>query len=226
MWYDETGMPWHHPSPNIRSLDAALLYTGTVFFEGTNLTEGRGTSAPFQTIGAAWLSDAGEIARELNARGLSGVSFDSSTVKVEGTAAKWGAQTIPVITVGVTDRNAVVPYRVGLEMLRAIYRRHKGEFQWRTSSIDRLSGSMRVREAVELDALPDLIAALERVSRYFEKSASRYLIYPPRLLKRPAELLRRRRSQPLSGKCVTGIPARASSEITGFSFFSKNGPSG
>ena len=180
MWYDETGLPWHNPSPNLRSLDASLLYTGTVFFEGTNLTEGRGTPAPFQTIGAAWLNDAGAIAGELNARKLPGVSFDSATVKVEGTAAKWGGQTIPVITVKVTDRNAVLPYRVGLEMLRAIYQRHKGEFQWRTSSIDRLSGSTRVRDAVELDGVADLIAAFDRESRDFERKAAPYLIYPPR----------------------------------------------
>ena len=180
MWWEETGLPWHNPSPNLRSLDAALLYTGTVFFEGTNLTEGRGTPAPFQTIGAAWLMDAGAIARELNARALPGVSFDSSTVTVERGAAKWGGQTIPVIMVSVTDRNSVQPYRVGLEMLRAIYKRHKGEFQWRTSSIDRLSGSTRVREAVELDAIEGLTAAFDRESREFEQKAAQYRIYPPR----------------------------------------------
>ena len=179
MWWEETGLPWHNPSPNLRSLDAALLYTGTVFFEGTNLTEGRGTPAPFQTIGAAWLKDAGAIARELNARALAGVSFDSSMVTVERGAAKWGGQTIPVITVSVTDRNSVRPYRVGLEMLRAIYQRHKGEFQWRISSIDRLSGSTRLREAVELDAIADLTAAFDRESREFEQKSAQYRIYPP-----------------------------------------------
>lgn len=179
MWWDETGLPWHNPSPNLRSLDASLLYTGTVFFEGTNLTEGRGTPAPFQTIGAAWLK-AGEMARELNARALAGVAFDSSTVTVEQGAAKWGGQTIPVIMVRVTDRNAIQPYRVGIEMLRAIYHGHKGVFQWRTSSIDRLSGSTRLRDAVELDAVADLIPTLDRESREFEQKAARYLIYPPR----------------------------------------------
>ncbi len=179
MWWDETGLPWHNPSPNLRSLDAALLYTGTVFFEGTNLTEGRGTPAPFQTIGAAWLKDAGVIARELNTRAIPGVSFDSSMVTVERGAAKWGGLTIPVVTVYVTDRNSVQPYRVGLEMLRAIYQRHKGEFQWRTSSIDRLSGSTRLRDAIELDAIAGLITAIDRESREFEQKTAQYLIYPP-----------------------------------------------
>ena len=179
MWWGETGLPWHNPSPNIRSYDASLLYTGTVFFEGTNLSEGRGTPAPFQLIGAAWLKDAGAIAKELNARGLRGVAFDSTEVKVEP-GQKWGAQTIPMIRVSVTDRNTVEPYRVGLEMLRAVYQHHKGAFQWRISSIDRLTGSTRVRDAVELDRIDALIQDLERESRDFQRSTAPYLIYPPR----------------------------------------------
>jgi uncharacterized protein YbbC (DUF1343 family) len=179
MWLDETGLPWHDPSPNLRSLDAALLYTGTVFFEGTNLSEGRGTPRPFQLIGAGWLKDAGEIARELNSRRLPGVSFDSTTIKVEP-GQKWGGQTIPMISVTVTDRNAVVPYRVGIEMLREVYRRHKGEFQWRTGAIDRLSGTSRLRDLVELDGIDALVPTLESESREFQQKAAAYLLYPPR----------------------------------------------
>ena len=132
MWWEETGLPWHNPSPNLRSLDAALLYTGTVFFEGTNLTEGRGTPAPFQTIGAAWLKDAGAIARELNARALPGVSFDSSTVTVERGAAKWGGQTIPVITVACHRSELGPALPGGARDAPGDLQRHKGEFQWRT----------------------------------------------------------------------------------------------
>ena len=178
MWWDETGLPWRNPSPNLRSLDAALLYTGTVFFEGTNLSEGRGTPRPFELIGAGWLKDAGEIARELNDRRLPGVVFDTTTVTIEP-GMKWGGQTVPVIAVTVTDRNAVLPYRIGVEMLRTIYRRHKGEFQWRISAIDRLSGSSRLREAVELDRIDSLLPVLEQESREFQQKASAYFIYPP-----------------------------------------------
>ena len=178
-WWEATGLPWHNPSPNIRSVDAALLYTGTVFFEGTNLSEGRGTPTPFQLIGAGWLKDAGEIARELNARHIPGVVFDSTLVTVEA-GQKWGGQRIPMISVVVSDRDAVVPYRVGLEMLQAIYRRHKGEFQWRIGSIDRLSGSSRVREAIELERVSALIPDLDRESREFELRLSPFHIYPPR----------------------------------------------
>lgn len=179
MSWSDTKLPWHNPSPNIRSEDAAVLYTGTVFFEGTNLSEGRGTPAPFQLIGAGWLKDAGEIARELNGLRMPGVVFDSTLVTVEA-GQKWGGHRIPMISVAVSDRSAVQPYRVGAAMLRAVYRRHKGEFQWRTGSIDRLSGSTRLRDAVELDSLEALLAEWDRESRDFQQRAAAWLIYSSR----------------------------------------------
>lgn len=162
LWWEETGLPWHNPSPNIRSPDAALLYTGTVFFEGTNLSEGRGTPRPFQLVGAGWLTDAGAIARALNARGIPGVVFDSTLVAVER-GQKWGGERIPMISVEVSDREAVVPVRVGLELLREIYVRHPNDFQWRQAHMDRLAGSARFRNAVEreggIEALLPVLSA-------------------------------------------------------------------
>jgi len=179
MWWEETGLPWRNPSPNIRTPDAALLYTGTVLFEGTNLSEGRGTAFPFQLIGAGWLNDAGAIARELNRRRIPGVVFDSTIVTVEE-GQKWGGQRIPMIAIAVSDRMEVRPYRIGLELLREIYQRHKGEFQWRINSIDRLSGSIRFREAVELGLLESLIQELQRESLRFQEQSAPYLLYPRR----------------------------------------------
>ena len=72
-----------NPSPNLRTSDAELLYPGTVFFEGTTATEGRGTENPFALIGAAWLTDNASIAAELNARKLPGVHFDTATRTIE-----------------------------------------------------------------------------------------------------------------------------------------------
>ncbi len=180
MWWQETGLPWRDPSPNIRTPDAALLYTGTVFFEGTNLSEGRGTPMPFQLVGAAWLKDAGAIAKELNAKRIPGVVFDSSLVKVDGAGQKWNGYQIPTVVVVVSDREEVRPYQVGLEMLAAIYRRHKGEFQWRTGSIDRLSGSTRARDAVELDRVAAILPELESEANDFQRRTAPFLIYPPR----------------------------------------------
>jgi uncharacterized protein YbbC (DUF1343 family) len=176
MWWVDTGLPWRNPSPNIRSPDAAILYTGTVLFEGTNLSEGRGTPAPFQLIGAGWLTDAGVIARALTSRGIPGVAFDSTSVDVER-GQKWGGERIPMIRVTVTDRNLVRPHLVGLEMLRAIYRRHPREFEWRPS-IDRLAGSARLKQAVEEEGgIERLLPILDAESREFARRVQPYLLY-------------------------------------------------
>lgn len=177
MWWDETGLPWRNPSPNIRSLEAALLYTGTVFFEGTNLSEGRGTERPFEQVGAPWLHDAGVIARELNAKALAGVHFDSVLVQVES-GQKWGGERIPMVRIVVRERERVEPYRLGLELLRAIYARHPNDFQWRIPHIDRLAGSDRIRRAVERSGgIEELVPVLESESRAFRLAVAPYLIY-------------------------------------------------
>jgi len=90
MWWEDTGLSWVNPSPNLRDMDATILYTGTVFFEGTNATEGRGTAKPFRMIGAKWTTDVGEIVRELNGKGLAGVRFDSTRSAVRLAVEKEG----------------------------------------------------------------------------------------------------------------------------------------
>lgn len=176
MWWNETGLGWLNPSPNIRSGDAAVMYTGTVFFEGTNLNEGRGMQQPFQMVGAPWLA-AGEIARELNAKRLPGVVFDSTSQTVEA-GYKHGGLTVPVLLVVVSDRDQVKPYQVGLHMLRAIYKRHQKEFAWRESSMDRLSGSDRFRKAVEREGgIEELIPILDRESAEFARKVAPYRLY-------------------------------------------------
>jgi hypothetical protein len=85
-----------------------------------------------------------------------------------------------MIAVVVSDRDAVKPYQVGLEMLRAIYQRHTGEFQWRVAHMDRLAGSTRFRDAVELDSISSLIPLLEQESRAFQSRLAPFLIYPDR----------------------------------------------
>jgi uncharacterized protein YbbC (DUF1343 family) len=179
MWYDQTGLPWVNPSPNIRTLDAALLYPGTVFFEGTNATEGRGTEAPFTLIGAAWLTDAAALAAEMNALRLPGVQFDTATRTIEP-GYKFGGQTIPMLRIRVTDRDRVRPVELGVRLLRAVYARHATEFQWRTQHIDRLAGTDRLRAAVEGGTVDALLAEWSRDAARFAEQARPYFLYPPR----------------------------------------------
>ena len=176
MWFDETGIPRVNPSPNLRTLDAELLYPGTVFFEGTTVTEGRGTDAPFTLIGASWMTDHAAIAAELEALKLPGVRFDTATRTIEP-GYKFGGQTIPMIKVRVTNRNAVRPVEVGVRMLRAIQARHPTDFQWRTGQIDRLAGTDRLRAAVEQNTVDALLRSWNRDAAAFAARVKPYRIY-------------------------------------------------
>jgi uncharacterized protein YbbC (DUF1343 family) len=177
MWWEETGIPWVNPSPNLRSVDATLLYPGTVFFEGTNATEGRGTDKPFQLIGAEWLTDAGAIAREMNALRLGGVRFDSTSRTIEGGGEfKFGGKTIPMIEISITDRNVVRPVEVGVRLLRAIYVHHRAEWQWRPS-IERLAGTDELRSAVEQGTIDALLTKWTREASEFQSQSRKYWLY-------------------------------------------------
>jgi uncharacterized protein YbbC (DUF1343 family) len=176
MWFDETGIPRVNPSPNLRSLDAELLFPGTVFFEGTTATEGRGTDAPFTQIGAAWMTDNAAIAAELNALKLPGVHFDTATRTVEA-GYKFGGQTIPMVQIHVLDRNAVRPVEMGVRMLATIRARHPSDFQWRERQIDRLAGTDRLRAAVDGNTVDALLKEWDADAERFREAVRPYLLY-------------------------------------------------
>lgn len=176
MWFDETKIPRVNPSPNLRTSEAELLYPGTVFFEGTTATEGRGTDSPFTLIGASWMTDNAAIAKELNGLKLPGVRFDTATRTIEPTY-KFAGQTIPMIQIHVTDRNAVKPVEVGVRMLRAIYAHHPKDFQWRQASIDRLAGTDKLRLAVEQNGVDALLKQWDADAVTFANQVKPYLIY-------------------------------------------------
>ena len=174
-WFDQTGLPWVNPSPNLRSLAALTSYPGSVYFEGTTLTEGRGTDRPFEQVGAPWL-DAPEVARVMNERRLPGIRFEAMTMSVAPTAAKHGGQTIPAIRFAVTDRQTYRPVRTSLLLIEEIRRRHPRDFAW-TRTIDRLTGSDKVRLAIEGGRLPQLLEEWEREAAEFRESRKPYLLY-------------------------------------------------
>ena len=176
MWFDETGIPRVNPSPNLRNGDAELLYPGTVFFEGTTATEGRGTDDPFTLIGASWMNDNVVLATELNALSLPGVRFEATTRTIEA-GYKFGGETIPMLKVRVTDRNAVRPVELGIRMLRAIQARHPADFKWKTASIDRLAGTDKLRSAVEAGTVDALVAEWDADAARFAQLVKPYLLY-------------------------------------------------
>ena len=174
-WLDDTGLPWVNPSPNLRSLAALQNYPGSVYFEGTNLTEGRGTDRPFEQIGAPWLN-AAQVAATMNARAMPGIRFEAITVTVASTAAKFPGQTIPAIRFAVTDRQAYRPVHTMLLLIDEIRRQHPGDFAW-GKSIDRLTGSDKVRLAIDGGQLPALLDAWDREAAEFAASRKPYLLY-------------------------------------------------
>lgn len=174
-WFEDTGLPWVNPSPNLRSPDALKSYPGTVYFEGTTLTEGRGTDRPFEQIGAPWLK-AADVTRVMNAKQLPGVRFEAITASVLPTAAKWKGQTINCIRYVITDRQAYRPVRTALILIDEIRRQHPTDFAW-TGSIDRLTGSDKVRLAIEGGRLPALLDEWDREAAAFRESRAPYLLY-------------------------------------------------
>lgn len=174
-WFDQTGLPWVNPSPNLRSLAALTSYPGSVYFEGTNLSEGRGTDRPFEQVGAPWL-DAQGVVREMNGRRLPGVRFEAITMSVSPAAAKHKGRTVPAIRFAVTDRQAYRPVRTALLLIDEVRRRHPRDFAW-TKSIDRLTGSDEARLAIEGGRLAPLLEEWDRESARFLEDRKPYLLY-------------------------------------------------
>ncbi|HEV2150400.1 MAG TPA: DUF1343 domain-containing protein [Longimicrobiaceae bacterium] len=177
-WFDRTGLPWVPPSPNIPRLESAIHYPGTVFFEGTNLSVGRGSSHPFEQVGAPWL-DAFEIAREMNGRRLPGVRFEAVGFTPQDPGdRKFAGQPLRGVRLVVTHRDAYRPVSTSLVLLDAIFRRHREEFQWLRSHFDRLAGTDQLRLAVEADDLAEVLLDWEEEAERFAETRKPYLLYP------------------------------------------------
>jgi uncharacterized protein YbbC (DUF1343 family) len=174
-WFTDTGLPWVNPSPNLRSPDALNDYPGTVYFEGTNVTEGRGTDRPFEQVGASWL-DAPAVVRTMNGKQLPGIRFEALTMPVEQGARKFGGQTIPAIRFVITDRETYRPVSTALILIDEIRRQHPTEFKW-GGSIDRLTGSDKARKAIDAGTLPELLAEWDGEAAAFKESGKPYLLY-------------------------------------------------
>src|SRR6185369_10508045 len=145
--WDETGLPFTAPSPNLKSVESLFHYPGLCLFEGTNLSVGRGSNAPFEQIGAPWL-DTAAVLRTFRAAGLPGVEVAgvSFTPSRPGDG-KYADTLLAGIRLRVTDRLAYDPTVTAVHLLTAVRRRHGAEFAWIPAHFDRLAGTTRLREA-------------------------------------------------------------------------------
>ena len=184
MYFDETGLPWVIPSPNLPTLDSTTVYPGAVLFEGTMLSEGRGTTRPFELIGAPWI-DGDRLADAMNARRLPGVHFRS--VFFEPTFQKHARQTCGGCQVHVLDRRSFQPVRTAVELIAEFRRQGPSAFGWREPPyeyehdkwpIDILYGSDALRATVDRgEDIADLVAAWARDEDAFRKLREKYLLY-------------------------------------------------
>ena len=149
MLFDETGLPWVRPSPNMPDLESALLYPGLCLFEGTNLSVGRGTATAFQVLGAPWLDPSRVIAR-LDTAALRGIDVRATVFTPLGpTDGKYGGIQLAGIQLHVRDRAAADPTRLAVALLVALRAVHPADFQFRPQSFDRLAAGPGLRQAVE-----------------------------------------------------------------------------
>jgi uncharacterized protein YbbC (DUF1343 family) len=174
-WFDQTGVPWTNPSPNLRSLAALNDYPGTVYFEGTSVSEGRGTDRPFEQVGAPYLN-AQKVVAAMNAQKLPGIRFEATTMAIDSTAGKYPRQTVPAIRFVITDRQIYRPVRTALLVIDEIRRQHPNNFQWRPS-IDRLTGTDKVRMSIESGQLSQLLATWDSEAAKFKAGVKEYLLY-------------------------------------------------
>lgn len=178
MWFDETGLPWVNPSPNIRRLETAIHYPGTVFIEATNLSEARGTDRPLEQAGAPWLR-AREVAHSMNAMALPGVRFEATRfMSVRGTA-KYPNASIPAVRFVMTDREAYRPVYTVLRFIDLVRRMHPDRFRWqeRGAGVDRLAGTDALREAMETRRLTELLDRWDAEASDFRALRRAYLLY-------------------------------------------------
>ncbi len=176
---DRAGLPFIPPSPNLRTLESLFHYPGTCLFEGTNLSVGRGSEAPFEQIGAPWL-DTTAVLKALRSVGLRGVRARgvSFTPSRPGDG-KYSDTALVGIRLEVTDRDAYDPTATAVHLLSAVRRRHPDEFGWVPKHFDRLAGTTELREAIEAGVDEEtIVRGWEPARREFLQRRRGVLLYP------------------------------------------------
>jgi uncharacterized protein YbbC (DUF1343 family) len=175
MWYDETGLPWVIPSPNMPTTDTATVYPGQVLIEGTSVSEGRGTTKPFELFGAPWI-DGYALAKELNELELPGVKFREAWFTP--TFSKYKNEMCGGVQIHITDRKEYKPFETALYTIETIKRLYPANFTFDVHYFDRLAGNSWIRESLE-QGLPvsQIIERYEGDLEAFKNMSREYLIY-------------------------------------------------
>lgn len=184
LWFDETDLPWVLPSPNMPTLDSATVFPGTVHIEGTQVSEGRGTTRPFELVGAPYV-EAGEFARKLESKGLPGVRFRPTNFLP--TFQKHAGVTCGGVQIHVLDRLELRPVVTGLALVQTLFDLYAENFRWKEppyeyvfdkNPFDVISGTDRLRSSIERGvSLEDMERSWRAELSEFEAVRDKYLLY-------------------------------------------------
>ncbi|MYF98982.1 DUF1343 domain-containing protein [Candidatus Poribacteria bacterium] len=175
MWYNETGLFWVPPSPNMPTLETATLYPGTCLFEGTNVSEGRGTTKPFEYIGAPWI-DNQKFATQLNELRLSGVLFRPITFTPQ--FSKYKEEVCHGVSIHISDQKQVASLEIAIWMLGLLINEYPNKLEFRETHFDRLAGNSTLRNALS-SGVPcdDIIESWSAEVERFCERREPYLLY-------------------------------------------------
>jgi uncharacterized protein YbbC (DUF1343 family) len=180
MWWDDTDLPFVSPSPNLPTLTSLIVYTATCILEATTFSEGRGTTLPFETIGAPWV-DAETLAADLNSRGLPGVVFRPTWFTPS--FSKHEAELCGGVQLHIIDRNALRPVSTGIHIVHALKHLPESQFEWKTGSAfgmshARLYGSTELQDLLAAEESPAaIIASWQPEVDQFIQRASAFHLY-------------------------------------------------
>lgn len=180
--FEDRGLPWHLPSPNLPTLSTALVYPGTCLFEGTGLSEGRGTTRPFEIVGAPFI-DGEELRRALGEQDLPGVVF--SSLFFTPTFSKWKGEGCGGVLLNVTDRKTFRPLETGITMLRTILALYPGRVKWlpdwddgEAFFFDKLAGGTALRSLLQREAsMGEIMEVMNRGAGEFQEDTRRFHLY-------------------------------------------------
>lgn len=176
MWYDETGLRFIKPSPNMPDLETAAIYPGLCLLEGTNISEARGTSMPFRQFGAPWI-DSRRLAERLNKLSLPAMRFEPA--QFTPTSSKYKGQSCEGVRIIIKDRSRLKPFYSGVLIVNEIRRMYPSKFEWKIGHFDRLCGTSKVRQAISNGtSMKELSAGWQAELQSFQRIRKKYLIYP------------------------------------------------
>jgi uncharacterized protein YbbC (DUF1343 family) len=175
MWFDETGLPWVIPSPNMPTLDTATVYPGQVFLEGTNISEGRGTTKPFELFGAPWI-DGYELTKRLNSLNLPGVRFREAWFTP--TFSKYSGELCGGSQIHVIDREKFRPFETTLYIIKTILEMYPDKIKFHDEYFDKIMGNSEIRKMlIKGESIEKIVGSYKEELEKFNELRKEFLIY-------------------------------------------------